>query len=263
MSRVRLDVAMVERGLCSSRSEASALIESGTVRVAGVIADKAGRLVSRTEDIVVVQPKRFVSRGGDKLLHALEHFNINVVDRSVLDAGSSTGGFTDCVLQRGAHRVAAFDVGKAQLHERLRSDNRVSVHEGVNIRNLAKRDLPFACSLSVVDVSFISLEKILPALHDVLTPEDGFPIVEMVLLVKPQFEAGREEVSRGRGVITDASTHAKVVATIADCVIRLGCSVVGTTESPIKGADGNTEFLMYVTCAAHSEGTMSGEVAAS
>ena len=248
MSRIRLDVAMVERGLCASRSEAVSLIESGTVRVAGVIADKAARLVSRAEDIVVVQPKRFVSRGGEKLLRALEHFNIDVSGRSVLDAGSSTGGFTDCVLQRGAQRVAAFDVGKAQIHERLRNDERVSVHEGVNIRHLGTGDLPFPCSLAVVDVSFISLEKILPALVDVLTSEAEQSVPEMVLLVKPQFEAGREEVSRGRGIITDTATHDRVVAHIAGCAESLGCKVMGTIESPIKGADGNTEFLMYVTC---------------
>jgi 23S rRNA (cytidine1920-2'-O)/16S rRNA (cytidine1409-2'-O)-methyltransferase len=248
VSRVRLDVAMVDRGLCDSRSEAAALIEAGTVRVAGVIADKSSRMVSRAEDIVVVQPKRFVSRGGDKLLHALEHFHINVAQRSVLDAGSSTGGFTDCVLQNGARRVAAFDVGKAQLHDRLHRDDRVSVHEGVNLRHITKADLPFHCSLAVVDVSFISLEKILPVLCEVLTTEEGFPTIEMILLVKPQFEAGREEVSRGRGIITDPDIHDRVVTRIADFVGDLGCSVVGTTESPIKGADGNTEFLMYVTC---------------
>ena len=257
MTRVRLDVAMVERGVCASRSEAVALIESGSVRVAGVIADKAARMVSRTEDIIVVQPKRFVSRGGEKLLHALEHFQIDVTGRSVLDAGSSTGGFTDCVLQRGARRVAAFDVGKAQLHERLRNDTRVSVHEGVNIRHLSKGDLPFECSLVVVDVSFISLGKVLPALVDVLSSEEGFSRPEMVLLVKPQFEAGREEVSRGRGIVTDTDTHERVVAQIADCVTSLGCSVNGTIESPIKGADGNTEFLMHVTCQATGEGVVS------
>jgi len=257
MSRIRLDVAMVERRLCASRSEAVALIDSGTVRVAGVIADKPSRLVSRAEDIVIVQPKRFVSRGGEKLLHALEHFAIDVTNRSVLDAGSSTGGFTDCVLQRGARRVAAFDVGKAQLHERLRNDDRVSVHEGVNIRNMVKGDLPFPCSLAVVDVSFISLEKILPALREALRSEDGFPIAEMVLLVKPQFEAGREEVSKGRGIVSDPGTHARVIEQIADCVKSLGCNVVGTTESPITGADGNMEFLMYVTCQTTGDGVLS------
>jgi len=257
MSRIRLDVAMVERKLCESRSEAVTLIESGTVRVAGVIADKPSRLVSRAEDIVIVQPKRFVSRGGEKLLHALEHFDIDVTNRSVLDAGSSTGGFTDCVLQRGARSVAAFDVGKAQLHERLRNDVRVSVREGVNIRHMVKEDLPFPCSLTVVDVSFISLEKILPVLRDVVEKEEGYPLAEMVLLVKPQFEAGREEVSKGRGIVSDPDTHVRVIEQITDCVKSLGCNVMGTTESPIKGADGNTEFLMYVTCPAAGEGVLS------
>ena len=257
MNRIRLDVAMVERKLCDSRSEAVALIESGTVRVAGVVADKPSRLVSRTEDIVVVQPKRFVSRGGEKLLHGLEFFEIDVENRSVLDAGSSTGGFTDCVLQRGARRVAAFDVGKAQLHERLRNDPRVSVHEGVNIRHMTKSDMPFPCSLAVVDVSFISLEKILPVLHKVLEGEEDYWLTEMVLLVKPQFEAGRQEVSKGRGIVSDPDTHVRVIDQISDCVKSLGCNVMGTTESPIKGADGNTEFLMYVTCPTIGEGVLS------
>jgi len=248
MSRIRLDVAMVERGLCESRSEAASLISAGTVRVAGVIADKPARLVSRGEDIVVVAPKKYVSRGGDKLEHALVHFAIDVTGRSVLDAGSSTGGFTDCVLQRGALRVAAFDVGRGQMHERMSRDERVFVYEGVNIRDLTFDDMPFECSLVVVDVSFISLAKILPALLAVVRPEPRFPMMEMVLLVKPQFEAGREEVSRGKGVITDTAIHERVVTEVTDCVIGLGCSVVGTTESPIKGADGNTEFLMHITC---------------
>ena len=257
MSRIRLDVAMVERKLCDSRSEAVALIESGTVRVAGVIADKPSRLVSRAEDIVIVQPKRFVSRGGEKLLHALKFFKVDVTNRSVLDAGSSTGGFTDCVLQRGARRVAAFDVGKAQLHERLRNDPRVSVHEGVNIRHMTRDDVPFPCSLAVVDVSFISLEKILPVVRELLEGEEDYRHSEMVLLVKPQFEAGRQEVSKGRGIVSDPATHARVIEQISDCVTSLGCSVMGTTESPIKGADGNTEFLMYVTCPATGEGVLS------
>jgi 23S rRNA (cytidine1920-2'-O)/16S rRNA (cytidine1409-2'-O)-methyltransferase len=248
VTRIRLDVAMVERGLSDSRNEASSLIDAGLVRVAGVIADKPARLVSRDEDIVIVTPKKYVSRGGDKLEHGLTYFGIDVVQRSVLDAGSSTGGFTDCVLQRGARRVAAFDVGKAQLHDRLRHDARVSVHEGVNIRSLDESDMPFPCSLVVVDVSFISLAKILPALVSVVSAEEGFNVPEMVLLVKPQFEAGREEVSRGRGVITDPNIHTRVVSEVHDCVVDLGCSVVDITESPLKGADGNTEFLMHITC---------------
>ena len=250
--RVRLDVAMMKRGLCSSRTEAVQLIETGTVRVNGVIADKPSRLVSDRENIIVVQPKRFVSRGGEKLEHALTSFGVNVVNRSILDAGSSTGGFTDCVLQKGARRVAAFDVGKAQLHEKLISDSRVSVHEGVNIRDVVIEDLPFPCSLVVADLSFISLTKVLKALTSVVQSEIGHPVAELILLVKPQFEAGRQEVSKGKGVITDPEVHDRTVAEVGAVAEHLGCSVIGVVESPLKGADGNTEFLMHLSCGTSS-----------
>jgi 23S rRNA (cytidine1920-2'-O)/16S rRNA (cytidine1409-2'-O)-methyltransferase len=245
---------MVKRGVCETRSEATQLIENGVVLVSGVIADKASRLVADNDNIVVATPKRFVSRGGEKLEHALDHFHINVQERSVLDAGSSTGGFTDCVLQRGAARVAAFDVGRAQLHEKLRSDQRVSVHEGRNVRNITKEDLPFPCSLVVVDLSFISVTKVLGALVDVVEAEPLFPRREIVVLVKPQFEAGRQEVSKGRGVITDPAIHQRTITEVGTYVQHLGCSVLGTVESPLKGADGNTEFLMHIEC-----GTISAE----
>jgi 23S rRNA (cytidine1920-2'-O)/16S rRNA (cytidine1409-2'-O)-methyltransferase len=246
--RKRLDVAMVKRGLCETRSEATQLIENGVVLVSGVIADKASRLVADNDNILVATPKRFVSRGGEKLEHALDYFDINVQDRSVLDAGSSTGGFTDCVLQRGASRVAAFDVGRAQLHEKLRSDHRVSVHEGHNVRSITKDDLPFPCSLVVVDLSFISATKVLSALVSVVEAEPHHPRRELVVLVKPQFEAGRQEVSKGRGVITDPAIHQRTITEVGTYVQHLGCSVLGTVESPLKGADGNTEFLMHIEC---------------
>ncbi len=253
MVRIRLDVAMVKRGVCQTRSEATQLIENGVVLVSGVVADKASRLVADNDNIVVATPKRFVSRGGEKLEHALDHFHINVHERSVLDAGSSTGGFTDCLLQRGAARVAAFDVGRAQLHEKLRSDQRVSVHEGHNVRNITKEDLPFPCSLVVVDLSFISATKVLGALVGVVEAESLHPRRELVVLVKPQFEAGRQEVSKGRGVITDPAIHQRTITEVGTYVQHLGCSVLGTVESPLKGADGNTEFLMHIECGTRAE----------
>jgi 23S rRNA (cytidine1920-2'-O)/16S rRNA (cytidine1409-2'-O)-methyltransferase len=244
----------VKRGLADSRSDAARLIESGNVTVSGAFADKASRMVGTDEPIVVVEQKRFVSRGGEKMQHALEVFSISVVDRSVLDAGVSTGGFTDCVLQAGAQRVFAIDVGRNQLHERLKSDSRVTWHDGVNVRSLSAGDVPFPCSLVVADLSFISLTKVLPALHSVVTVEPGHSRPEMVLLVKPQFEAGRAEVSRGKGVITDPAVHDEAVRLVTSCIEGLGAHVVAVVESPIKGAEGNTEFLMHVDCHPSSVG---------
>ena len=244
----------MKRGLVASRSEAARLIESGNVTVSGVFADKASRLVGPDEPIVVVEPKRFVSRGGEKMQHALESFGVSVGNRSVLDAGVSTGGFTDCVLQAGARRVFAVDVGRNQLHERMKADERVVWRDGVNVRSLVPDDMAFPCSLVVADLSFISLTKVLPALVSVLTTEPGHACPEMVLLVKPQFEAGRAEVSRGRGVITDPTVHDEAVRAVTECLEGLGARVVAMVESPIKGAEGNTEFLMHVECHASSVG---------
>lgn len=252
--RQRLDAALVKRGLVSSRSEAARLIESGNVTVSGAFADKASRLVGADEPIVVVEQKRFVSRGGDKMQHALESFGVSVDNRSVLDAGVSTGGFTDCVLRAGARRVFAVDVGRNQLHEHLKADARVVWRDGVNVRSLVPGDMAFPCSLAVADLSFISLTKVLPALVPVVTAEPGHECPEMVLLVKPQFEAGRAEVSRGKGVITDPSVHDEAVRAVTECLEGLGATVVAVVESPIKGAEGNTEFLMHVECHAASVG---------
>lgn len=251
---MRLDAALVKRGLADSRSDASRLIEGGHVTVAGAFADKASRMVAPDEPIEVLVEKRFVSRGGEKLEHALEHFGLSVVDRSVLDAGVSTGGFTDCVLQHGARRVFAVDVGRNQLHERMKSDVRVTWRDGVNVRDLSRDDMEFPCSLVVADLSFISLEKVLPALMEVVTPEEGYDVAQLVLLVKPQFEAGRAEVSRGKGVITDPAIHAAACDNVSAVVRSLGGEVAGLVESPIKGAEGNTEFLMLVNCPTRSVG---------
>ncbi len=246
--RMRLDAALVKRGLAESRSHAARMIDERNITVGGVIAEKTSRMVAPGEPIEVLIKRRFVSRGGEKLEHALDNFGISVESRSVLDAGVSTGGFTDCVLQRGARRVFAVDVGRNQLHEHMKSDPRVDWRDGVNVRDLVADDCPYPCSLLVADLSFISLTKVLPAFFESVSHEVGFETPAMVLLVKPQFEAGRIEVARGKGVITDPNIHQEACDTVRDAVVGLGGNVIGVIESPIKGAEGNTEFLMYVEC---------------
>ena len=252
--RMRLDAALVKRGLAESRSHAARMIDERNITVGGVIAEKTSRMVALDEPIEVLVKRRFVSRGGEKLEHALDSFGVSVENRSVLDAGVSTGGFTDCVLQRGARRVFAIDVGRNQLHEHMKSDPRVDWRDGVNVRDLVAEDCPYPCSLLVADLSFISLTKVLPAFFDSVSHEEGFETPAMVLLVKPQFEAGRLEVSRGKGVITDPAIHEEACNTVREAVESLGGTVVGVIESPIKGAEGNTEFLMYVECLTRSVG---------
>ena len=242
---------MVKRGLVSSRSEAARLIEEDAVTVAGSPALKASRLVAPDEPIEIVRQRRYVSRGGEKLEGAVSTFGIAVAGRSVIDAGSSTGGFTDCLLQHGAGRVFAVDVGRNQLHERIAGDARVTWREGTNIRDMGPADLPFACSLLVADLSFISLVTVLPAMSRLVTADGAVP-AEMVLLVKPQFEVGREEASRGRGVITDPVLHRASVDKVAGAAVDLGWTVVGEMESPLKGQDGNTEFLLHLRDAGRS-----------
>ena len=193
-------------------------------------------------DALVIQgePARFVSRGGEKLDHALTHFNIDVTGYRVLDAGASTGGFTDCLLQRGAAHVIALDVGHGQLHPRLRADARVTVMERCNVRSIGPSDIGGTVDLVVGDLSFISLNKVIPALVGVAAPGSG-----LVLLVKPQFEAGRAEVSKGRGVITDPAIHERVREDVHNYLVAAGTVVRGWTDSPLTGADGNREFLVY------------------
>jgi 23S rRNA (cytidine1920-2'-O)/16S rRNA (cytidine1409-2'-O)-methyltransferase len=239
--RRRLDAELVRRGLSSSRREASDLIGAGRVLVAGAIADKAARLVSPAEAIEVSgPPPRFVSRGGEKLDAALEAFELDVTGRRALDAGASTGGFTDVLLQRGAAHVVALDVGHAQLHERIRHDPRVTVIERYNVRHLAVADIGGPVEVVVADLSFISLKVVLAALFAALCPGG-----DLVVLVKPQFEAGRQEVAKGRGVITDPEVHRRVRGEIEEALRSLNAVVVGWTTSPIHGADGNIEFLVH------------------
>lgn len=214
--------------------------------VGGSIADKPSRLVAPGDAVELLRPQRFVGRGAEKIEHALERFSVRVEGRHVLDAGSSTGGFTDSVLQRGAAAVFAVDVGHNQLHEKLRVDPRVVSREGCNVRDLTTADMPFPCSLVVADLSFISLTKVLHVLGTLVAPEEGFPEAEMIVLVKPQFEVGKQEASKGRGVITDPVLHQRVLDEVAEYAQSVGLVVAGVVESPIHGADGNKEFLMHL-----------------
>ena len=252
MTRRRLDTELVRRGLFTSREHAQEAIAAGRVLVSGAPADKAARMVGAAEAIVLVgAPPRFVSRGGEKLDAALEFFCVDVAGHVVLDAGASTGGFTDCCLQRGACRVWAIDVGYGQLHERLRADPRVDVNERTNVRNLGVRDVggrPF--TRIVADLSFISLAAVAPALAGVLAA----PGADLVALIKPQFEAGREEASRGKGVIRDPAVWRRVLDEVARALAASGAAMIGVMVSPLTGADGNVEFLGHWR--AHTDGAL-------
>ncbi len=240
-ARRRLDAELVRRGLLTSRSEAATLIEDGRVMVNGAVADKPARLVAPGDALTVSgPPPRFVGRGGEKLDAALDHFQIDVNGQRWLDVGASTGGFTDCLLSRGAAHVIALDVGHGQLHPKLRDDPRVTVIERTNIRHATAELTGGLVDGIAVDVSFISLRLIVPVLVRLCQPGSS-----MVLLVKPQFEAGRAEVSRGRGVITDPAIHDRVRAEIDDALRDAGCVVAGWMESPILGGHGNKEFLVH------------------
>ncbi len=238
MAKHRLDQVLVQRGLCVSREQARNLVVGGAVLVDGRAAIKPAMTVADQAQILVVAPARFVSRGGEKLDHALNVFGIDVAGVIAADAGASTGGFTDCLLQRGAARVYAIDVGYGQLDYRLRTDPRVCVMERTNARHLQL--LPEPVDLAVGDLSFISLTKVLPAVAASLRPGGRF-----VVLVKPQFEALREEVGKG-GVIRDPLVHAAVLGRFARWLTAGSYRILGLTVSPIRGATGNREFLMYL-----------------
>ena len=232
---------MVRRRLVLSRAEAAHAIDAKRVLVNGSVADKPARLVDPA-DAVVLQgpPSRFVSRGGDKLDAALDAFGVDVNGRRVLDAGASTGGFTDCLLRRGAAHVVALDVGHGQLHPRIRGDHRVTVLERFHVRDLTVAAIGGAVDLVVADLSFISIIRALSPLISV-----GQPHVELVLLVKPQFEAGKAEVDRGSGVIRDPAIHQRVCDEVSMALVERGCDVLGWIDSPITGAQGNCEFLVH------------------
>ena len=241
MKRARLDVLLVERGLAESREKAKRLILAGQVLVDDAPAGKAGHEIPLDCVLRVRQPERFVGRGGLKLEEAFLRFPLlSAEGRICVDIGASTGGFTDCLLQHGAARVYAVDVGKCQLHPRLAADPRVAVLDGCNARHLQPGDLPEAPSLAVTDVSFISLRLILPAI-DRLLPPGG----ETVALIKPQFEAGRDEVGHG-GVVRDPAVRQQVVDRIREFAgSTLGWEGLGICQSPIQGPAGNVEFLSY------------------
>jgi len=235
----------VRRGLAPSRQRAQDDIASGRVTVGGAPADKAARLVAPGEPIVLLgPPPRFVGRGGEKLDAALERFDVTVRGSRAYDLGASTGGFTDCLLQRGAATVVALDVGYGQLHERLRADARVEVHERTNVREVLPGDLGPPADLLVADLSFISLRTVLAGALAL-----GRPGADLVALVKPQFEAGREEAARGKGVITDPLIWRRVLEEVAAALDALGAAIMGAMASPLTGADGNVEFLLHARSA--------------
>ena len=241
MSRQRLDVILVNRGLVPSRERARALILAGQVRVNGQPATKAGVNVTDDAEIALSVPDHpYVGRGGLKLAHALDAFGIDVTGALALDIGASTGGFTDVLLQRGARQVVALDVGHGQLDWRLRTDPRVVVREHVNARYLPPDDLPGPFDVITIDVSFISLRQILPVVPPRLAPEG-----HVVALVKPQFEAGREDVERG-GLVTDPAVHARVLDEVREAARAVGLTPMADTPSPVTGATGNQEFLLHL-----------------
>ncbi len=237
--RRRLDAELVRRKLVPSREAARREIEAGNVTVGGAPADKPARLVLPGDAVKLLGPKpKFVSRAGGKLEAALDHFEVDPAGLTVLDAGSSTGGFTDCLLQRKAAMVHAVDVGTNQLHERLRRSNRVEVREQTDVRTISADDLGGPVDLVVGDLSFISLKLVLPALVAAAKPG-----VSMLLLIKPQFEAGRQEASKGRGVISDPAIWKRVIAEVEETAMSLGADMLGVMESPVTGASGNVEFV--------------------
>ena len=237
--KIRLDRLLIERGLAPTREKAQAMILAGLVTVGGRRAEKAGEAVPADAEVEVAGPPHpYVSRGGVKLAGALDHFGIDPRGKVCLDVGASTGGFTDCLLQRGAARVYAVDVGYGQLDAKLRNDARVVVREKVNARALSAAEVGEPIELAAVDVSFISLRLVLPAIVRLLVPG-----AVLVALVKPQFEAGRSEVPRG-GVVRSEETRRRVVQEIEAAGRELGLEVLGSIPSPIRGARGNEEFLL-------------------
>ena len=242
-ARKRLDSELVNRGLAASRTEASALVAAGRVLVGGAVATKTSRQVGAGEPVVVsAPPARFASRGGEKLDAALEHFGLEVAGKDALDAGASTGGFTDCLLQRGAATVVAVDVGHGQLLHRLRLDPRVEVMERANVRYLVPQDVgDRRFDVVVADLSFISLMMVASALLGLAKPA-----ADLVVLVKPQFEAGRAIVSKGKGVVRDPKVWASVLCDVAGAFEASGAEVAGGMASPLLGAEGNVEFFLHL-----------------
>ena len=261
----RIDLLLVERGLAESRHKAQALLLAGQILVGEQKIDKPGQQVDSEADIRILRQLPFASRAGAKLQAALDQFKISAAGRTCADLGASTGGFTDCLLQNGASRVYAFDVGKGQLAWKLQSDPRVVVRDQFNVRNLGPEDLP-GVSLVSVDLSFISIAKILPALKEsllaartALRTQDGRreleapgakvrcqePVVDVVVLVKPQFEVGKGEVGKG-GIVRDPAQRMEALEAVEESARQTGFEVRGSMLSPVAGAQGNREFLLYL-----------------
>ena len=236
----RLDIWLAEHRLAESREKAQALVMAGRVRMNGQKATKPGTRVREGAEIEVDPGPAHVGRGALKLTGALDTFGIEVGGRVAVDVGASTGGFTETLLERGATRVYAVDVGRGQLHERLRTDERVVVRDRTNARELDTKAVPEACGVASVDVSFISTRLILPALRSVLAPE-----ADAVVLVKPQFEVGRHQVGRG-GIVKDPKLHLQALRDVAEAARRMGYAVRGACASPITGAEGNREFFLHL-----------------
>lgn len=251
----RLDVLLVKRNLAESREKAKAIIMSGNVFVDGQREDKAGTTFS---DVVSIEIKGhtlpYVSRGGLKLEKAMKHFDVTVEDKVCTDVGSSTGGFTDCMLQNGAKKVFAIDVGRGQLAWKLRQDERVICMEKTNIRYVTPEDLGELIDFSSIDVSFISLTKVLMPIRNYLRARG-----QVVALIKPQFEAGREKVGK-KGVVREKSTHIEVIEKVKDYAMSIGFAVLNLEFSPIKGPEGNIEYLIHLEKSEKATGWVSEEV---
>lgn len=244
MAKQRLDMLLVERGLCESRQQAQRVIRAGEVQVDHTVIDKPGTPIAADAEIQVKQKSPYVSRGGEKLARALQVFDLSVRGRVALDGGISTGGFTDCLLQAGVLQVYGIDVGYGQVAWSLRQDPRLELRERTNIRHLAPDQLYTEGAdrpdLGVMDVSFISLTKVLPAVWDLLIPPR-----EVVLLVKPQFEVGRAKVGK-KGVVRDSQDQAEAIATVLNCAVKLGWRFRGLTWSAMVGPAGNIEYLLWL-----------------
>ena len=249
MKRVRLDKALVAKSLVGTEAEAQQAIDARIVSVNGAIAVSHGFMVAPSDELLVVVPPKFVSRGGFKLEAAIAEFDLDLKDKRVLDVGASTGGFTDCALQHGAREVVALDIGKNLLHEKIAGDVRVVVVENTNAREINsfvkdnKPNFDKLFDIAVVDLSFISVHEVLGSVLSALK-NDGTVIV----LVKPQFEASKNEADKASGVITDLAIHSRVCQEVAAMATGLGCDVQGIIESPIRGHDGNHEFLLVAKC---------------
>jgi 23S rRNA (cytidine1920-2'-O)/16S rRNA (cytidine1409-2'-O)-methyltransferase len=240
--KIRLDQLLVQKGLARSREKAKALIMAGLVQVDGAQIDKAGRFVPSSASVLLKEARpRYVSRGGLKLEAAIQHFSVDVKGRDLLDVGASTGGFTDCLLQHGANRVIAVDVGYGQLDWKLRQDPRVEILEKTNARYLRPEDLDTPVNGAVIDVSFISLKLVVPPVSELLKRPSY-----IIALIKPQFEVGKGQVGKG-GVVRDPNLHRDVVENLKGFFETLGWTVQGHIPSPLLGPKGNREFFIYLT----------------